>query len=483
MLARLAWESNGSPLAMTIAKEPVVIGTAGDIKAEFPQLARQHCRVSYDGGRFVVEHLDGATTRVNGQPIRGATVLNDGDEIQCADLRVKFAQKSNHVRPSPPPPSEGNATIARLQHEVSVLRAQLDGVSSGQASRDAENTRLRVQRDEAQAELTRMLEQLAARDTTLTSVTREAETLAGLVTEREGKLRDEQARAAAGEQETARLRAKLEQRDSDLQRVEGELAAARSRLDAVERELKSSGLQGAERDMLVADLTAQIASLNQQLDNAEASYKREVARGDGLQRDHDRIKARADEMFKETLDLRAEQAKLRLELERTSNKVTESQLERDRAQHNLARITNSLAECQHKLNDALVRDERTARELATLSELAESLREEMLEITAARERVQGLYQDLQMRHSSMDSSARRMEGDNSKLTRENANYRLEVDRLRGEVDRVMLDRITDADARNAAVVLERLRRELADANTTIIQLRTDAETFGKLRTP
>jgi hypothetical protein len=54
-------------------------------------LSRRHAKITRQGDGYVIEPWQ--TTRVNGQPIRGKTLLSDGDEIELAHaVRLRFRQ-------------------------------------------------------------------------------------------------------------------------------------------------------------------------------------------------------------------------------------------------------------------------------------------------------------------------------------------------------------------------------------------------------
>ena len=169
--------------------------------------------------------------------------------------------------------------------------------------------------------------------------------------------------------------------------VTGELEAARRRCEALEKSL-------AERD-------AKIASLNGQLDHAETEVRAARARGDALERDKSRVESRAAELFDDGNVSRREIDKLRLKLELMSAKLGEAQLERDRAQSNLAKVTNCLAESQVQLHEAMSREAGILKELNELRALVDAHQEEVQVITEARRQVQGVCEELQQENERL----------------------------------------------------------------------------------
>jgi pSer/pThr/pTyr-binding forkhead associated (FHA) protein len=62
-----------------------------DISVPYPHLSRQHFRIVRHGDGFYIEDMETVCgTRVNGQRIRGATQLSDGDRIRTADFEAVF---------------------------------------------------------------------------------------------------------------------------------------------------------------------------------------------------------------------------------------------------------------------------------------------------------------------------------------------------------------------------------------------------------
>ncbi len=72
---------------------PLVIGRNDSCDITLPdrQVSRQHARIFWEGGAYVVEDLGSKNgTHVNGQRVQGKVILRDGDEIQIA-LGFKLA--------------------------------------------------------------------------------------------------------------------------------------------------------------------------------------------------------------------------------------------------------------------------------------------------------------------------------------------------------------------------------------------------------
>lgn len=70
---------------LTIGEDPTSFGRTTENTVSFPDnpnISRQHADIRFDDGEFVVTDLGSSNgTTVNGQPIEGETVLNDGDFI------------------------------------------------------------------------------------------------------------------------------------------------------------------------------------------------------------------------------------------------------------------------------------------------------------------------------------------------------------------------------------------------------------------
>lgn len=171
-------------------------------------------------------------------------------------------------------------------------------------------------------------------------------------------------------------------------------------------ELDQARRRCKELEQLLGERDAQIASLNGQLDHAEKQVRAAVARGDALERDKARVEARAAELFEDGNTSRREIEKLRLKLELATAHVGEAQLERDRAQSNLAKVTNCLAECQLQLHEAQSRDAAFLKELNELRALVDAHQEEVQVITEARRQVQGVCEELQRENERLRAEAK-----------------------------------------------------------------------------
>ncbi len=79
-------------------------------------LSRQHARICRQGDGYIVEPL--ALTRVNGQLVRGRTLLSDGDELEFAGaVRLRFRQ---------PHALSASARLELLSHHPTLPKA--DGI-------------------------------------------------------------------------------------------------------------------------------------------------------------------------------------------------------------------------------------------------------------------------------------------------------------------------------------------------------------------
>jgi hypothetical protein len=71
----------------TVQSDLVVLGRGNecDLLLPEPQVSRQHIKIKYIAGQYVLEDLDSKNgTWVNGQQVKGERVLRDGDEINVA---------------------------------------------------------------------------------------------------------------------------------------------------------------------------------------------------------------------------------------------------------------------------------------------------------------------------------------------------------------------------------------------------------------
>ena len=97
-------------MSFPITGNQAIIGReeGSDIVLQDPESSRRHSRVSWQGGRYVVEDLGSTNgTFVNGVQITAPQVLNSGDSIgigQTAMVFQSLVAQSTEVLPGPPPP-------------------------------------------------------------------------------------------------------------------------------------------------------------------------------------------------------------------------------------------------------------------------------------------------------------------------------------------------------------------------------------------
>lgn len=174
-----------------------------------------------------------------------------------------------------------------------------------------------------------------------------------------------------------------------------QLARATTFEEVVTRELEEARERGDDLEKAIAARDSLVTSLRDQLEDAEARVRAQASRCDALHRDKARIEERASALFEDYIATRRELDKVRLQLEYSVAKVGEAQLERDRSQSNLAKVTNCLAECQISLSELRSRDAAYLTELNELRTLVDAHQEEVQVITEARRHVQGLCEELQ----------------------------------------------------------------------------------------
>jgi diguanylate cyclase (GGDEF)-like protein len=96
-------------LQVVLTDETVIIGRAGEcgLCLPHPSVSRQHCKVTFVGGRYFIEDL-GSTNRtlLNGHAVAHAE-LKDGDHIAIGNHGIKFFR--------------GNSPEARYHHELIEL--------------------------------------------------------------------------------------------------------------------------------------------------------------------------------------------------------------------------------------------------------------------------------------------------------------------------------------------------------------------------
>lgn len=94
--ARLVWQRPcGEPVEFELSAEVIEIGRDEEsgIRIDEPLVSRRHARLERHGETWMVHDLDSTNfTRVNGQRIRRAMELSDGDELRFARAVCVFRQ-------------------------------------------------------------------------------------------------------------------------------------------------------------------------------------------------------------------------------------------------------------------------------------------------------------------------------------------------------------------------------------------------------
>jgi len=94
----------------TLQSDLTVVGRGNECDLLLPerQISRQHIRIRRSGGQYIIEDIDSKNgTWVNGQPLKGEQLLQDGDEINLA-MAVKLVYME----------TEATAPIARADNNA-----------------------------------------------------------------------------------------------------------------------------------------------------------------------------------------------------------------------------------------------------------------------------------------------------------------------------------------------------------------------------
>jgi hypothetical protein len=105
-------DPTGRDAALDVPPEGVYIGRGPDcaVRTEDAMVSRKNCKLSFAGGRWMVEDLGSSNgTFVNEARIQ-KQVLNHGDIIRCGSLQVRFVEQADamgagmggHGRPTGP---------------------------------------------------------------------------------------------------------------------------------------------------------------------------------------------------------------------------------------------------------------------------------------------------------------------------------------------------------------------------------------------
>ncbi len=115
----------------TIDAEEFIVGRGADCQLVLPerQVSRHHIKILHQNGRYVLHDLGSKNgTHLNGNPITGTAVLQDGDEIQIA-LCVKLVFVGTDATlplTFEPATQQGNLKIDEAKRAVFINNKELD---------------------------------------------------------------------------------------------------------------------------------------------------------------------------------------------------------------------------------------------------------------------------------------------------------------------------------------------------------------------
>jgi pSer/pThr/pTyr-binding forkhead associated (FHA) protein len=80
--------------AYPLSDAPFTIGrdASSGIVIREPAVSRSHAEVHAEGDGFVINPTGATGTRVNGQPVSGATKLTDGDRIEIGSVEITYRE-------------------------------------------------------------------------------------------------------------------------------------------------------------------------------------------------------------------------------------------------------------------------------------------------------------------------------------------------------------------------------------------------------
>ena len=99
---------------------PVFLGRAADciIRTDDAMVSRKNCKISFAGGKFLVEDLGSSNgTFVNERKVQ-KQALNHGDVIRCGSLQVRYVEVAGGAGQQP---SGGNSMIAQTPAGVGPM--------------------------------------------------------------------------------------------------------------------------------------------------------------------------------------------------------------------------------------------------------------------------------------------------------------------------------------------------------------------------
>ena len=431
--------------------------------------------------RTDLEQLDDDLRRSDAAQLRAREELEQA-RAEAAALKAELRSRNEAVNEAVNDAmKESLADATAHEQQVATLERQLG--DSSRKLRDA-LTQTEAQASQLHALEGRVKELSDVNDALRAQVTLIGERTVQLEADRDRFAQDmarETANRTRGDEEATRLRAQLEQRDHDLRRSEDELARLRRDLDQLGAKLAAMSDELQVRGTTVTEHERQVAKLNGQLDTAERKLLEALREIDAKEAELRTLDARAKELFEANNALRSEIAQASKQREQLDAARASEARENARLQQNLNGVTSTLAEYQQSVQRLENQGKALEVERDQFRQVIEAQQERILTVDEARKRVELMFHDLQLRHHQLDVGHELAKGENAKLAQENAMMRAELGRLQLEIQHLLRDRVVDRSLHDALAANEDLRKELAQAQQTIIGLTADRETFERLR--
>jgi CheY-like chemotaxis protein len=117
-------DSGGDPGPITVTRFPFVVGrhTDADHRINDPTISRRHCAFSVRGGRVYVEDLGSRNgTLLNGEPLTGARLLEDGDRLELHHLAFQVRLAGAAAAPAAPEAARPGRAHAAGARQVLVV--------------------------------------------------------------------------------------------------------------------------------------------------------------------------------------------------------------------------------------------------------------------------------------------------------------------------------------------------------------------------
>ncbi len=487
MPAKLLYRDTRGDASVDVPPEGAFLGRAADcaVRTDDAMVSRKNCKISFSGGRWIVEDLGSSNgTFVNEVRIQ-KQVLNHADVVRCGTLQVRFVEVAESAAPAQKPKTaafnvgggsvqvdpglgsggglDGAHLMAQQAAEAQQVQAQLRDVL-------ADNEALKTKQQADAEEIQRLRkESVSARDR-LKEIERNATMQADELHAQTRVAEELRQELAALKEEHLQLKQKAEEtsdelmaRDRQLERAQEDVQRGKQQTDELRAKLAGLEKKGNESVQAINQTVAELEHLREVINEQERILEERRVGMIALEAAQKDARAEREKMLRETIALKSERDDLRDKViklnahveavedehRRLARAISEGAGGESAASQEMSRVSNELRDTKIELKKLETDRQRMVSQIAMLEADRKIFDEKQAQLEIERN---------QLLEEKAAAEARAAKSTDSMA-------KAETSRQRSDEERQKL--VSERDAARAAT--DELRKKLADTEE---QLRT-----------